>query len=107
LFVFNISSSLINQVIVANRNQFTFIAKSHLFPDTMSKIEDVLLVLPEVRYKKNDGTLYIMKERVAFIMENRDSVQVAHSFYEIKSESNFTLKLLLTFHHQTFSRSLF
>lgn len=52
----------------------------------MSKIEDVLLVLPQVRYKKADGTLFIMKERIAFIMENRDSVQIAHSFYEIKSE---------------------
>lgn len=55
----------------------------------MSKIEDVLLVLPQVRYKKADGTLFIMKERIAFIMENRDSVSVAHSFYEIKSELNF------------------
>lgn len=52
----------------------------------MSKIEDVVLGLPQVRYKKNDGTLYIMKERIAFICENRDSVLISHSFYDIKSE---------------------
>lgn len=51
----------------------------------MSKIEDVLLVVPEVKYKKSDGTLYIMKERIAFIVENRDTVQIAHSFYDVKS----------------------
>lgn len=54
----------------------------------MSKIEDVLLVVPEVKHKKNDGTLYIMKERVAFIVENRDTVLLAHSFYDIKSKKN-------------------
>lgn len=54
----------------------------------MSKIEDVLLVLPEVKYKKNDGTLYIMKEKIAFIVENRDAVLIAHSFYDVKSNLN-------------------
>lgn len=52
----------------------------------MSKIEDVLLVLPEIKYKKNDGSLYIMKERIAFIVENRETVLVSHSFYDVKSE---------------------
>lgn len=51
----------------------------------MSKIEDVLLVVPEVKYKKSDGTLYIMKERIAFIVENRDAVTIAHSFFDVKS----------------------
>lgn len=52
----------------------------------MSKIEDVLLLVPEVKYKKNDGTLYVMKERIAFIVENRDNVLVSHSFYDVKSK---------------------
>lgn len=52
----------------------------------MSKIEDVLLLVPQVKYKKNDGTLYVMKERIAFIVENRDSVLVSHSFYDVKSK---------------------
>lgn len=50
----------------------------------MSKIEDVLLLVPEVKYKKNDGTLYVMKERIAFIVENRDNVLVSHNFYDVK-----------------------
>lgn len=51
----------------------------------MSKIEDVLLVVPEVKYKKDNGILYIMKSRIAFIVENRDTTALSHSFYDIKS----------------------
>lgn len=51
----------------------------------MSKIEDVLLSVPEVKYKKADGTIYVMKERIAFIVENRDTTALSHSFYDIKS----------------------
>lgn len=59
----------------------------------MSKIEDVLLVVPEVKYKKSDGTLYVMKERIAFIIENRDTTALSHSFYDVKSKycENFSL----------------
>lgn len=53
----------------------------------MSKIEDVLLALPQVKYKKSDGTLYIMKERIAFMVENRDTTALSHSFYDIKSNA--------------------
>lgn len=52
----------------------------------MSKIEDVLLVVPEVKHKKSDGSLYIMKERIAFIVDNRETVLVSHSFYDVKSK---------------------
>lgn len=52
----------------------------------MSKTEDVLLVVPEVKFKKNDGSLYVMKERIAFIVESRDQVMIAHSFYDVKSK---------------------
>lgn len=51
-----------------------------------AKIEDVILQIPEVKYKKNDGTLYVMRERIAFFVENRESVLVSHSFYDVKSE---------------------
>lgn len=50
------------------------------------KIEDVLLSIPQVRYKKSDGTLYIMKERIVFMLENKDDVAVSHSFYDIKMQ---------------------
>lgn len=48
--------------------------------------EDVLLQMGEVRYKKNDGTLYIMNERIAWMVEHRDTVAVAHKFADIKSK---------------------
>ncbi|KAG5682005.1 hypothetical protein PVAND_011401 [Polypedilum vanderplanki] len=50
------------------------------------KVEDVLLQIPQVRYKKSDGTLYIMKERVVFMLENKDQIAVSHSFYDIKMQ---------------------
>lgn len=56
----------------------------------MSKVEDVLLVIPAVKYKKSDGTLYVMKERIAFMAENRETTAVSHSFYDVKS--NWFLK---------------
>lgn len=49
------------------------------------RIEDVLLQIPEVRYKKSDGTLYIMKERIVF-MCNGDKVSLSHGFQDIKSK---------------------
>lgn len=47
--------------------------------------EDVLLQMSEVRFKKGDGTLYVMNERVAWMAENRDTVAVSHRFQDIKS----------------------
>lgn len=57
----------------------------------MSKTESPILVMPEVKYKKSDGTLYIMKERIAFIVENRDTTVLTHSFYDIKSKVKFKM----------------
>lgn len=54
----------------------------------MSKSEAVLLAVPQVKYKKTEGTLYIMKERVAFF-DGRDTQLIGHSFYDVKSELNF------------------
>lgn len=46
--------------------------------------EDVLLQMSEVRYKKGDGTLYVMNERLAWMAEHRDTVAVSHRFHDIK-----------------------
>ncbi|XP_059607827.1 general transcription factor IIH subunit 1 [Phlebotomus argentipes] len=46
--------------------------------------EDVLLQMGEVRYKKGDGTLYVMNERLAWMAEHRDTVAVSHRFQDIK-----------------------
>lgn len=48
--------------------------------------EDVLLQMGEVRYKKGDGTLYVMNERIAWMAENRDKVTVSHHFQDIKMQ---------------------
>lgn len=55
--------------------------------------EDVLLQMGGVRYKKGDGTLYVMNERIAWMAENRDKVAVSHKYQDIKSKYsilNFT-----------------
>lgn len=48
--------------------------------------EDVLLQMGGVRYKKGDGTLYVMNERIAWMIENRDKVVVSHKYQDIKSK---------------------
>lgn len=42
-------------------------------------------LVPQVKYKKSDGTLYIMKERIVFMLEIKEEIAVSHSFYDIKS----------------------
>ncbi|XP_015123540.1 general transcription factor IIH subunit 1 [Diachasma alloeum] len=46
--------------------------------------EDVLMQVGQVRYKKGDGTLYVMNERIAWMMDNRDTVSVSHKYADIK-----------------------
>lgn len=50
--------------------------------------EDVLLQMSGVRYKKGDGTLYVMNERIAWMLENRDKVMVSHKYQDIKCNRN-------------------
>lgn len=48
--------------------------------------EDVLMQVSQVRYKKGDGTLYVMNERIAWMLDNRDTVSVSHKYADIKCE---------------------
>ncbi|XP_031782423.1 general transcription factor IIH subunit 1 [Nasonia vitripennis] len=48
--------------------------------------EDVLMQVGQVRYKKGDGTLYIMNERIAWMLDNKDTVSVSHKYADIKSQ---------------------
>lgn len=48
--------------------------------------EDVLLSVSYVRFKKGDGTLYVMNQRLAWMLENRDTVAVSHKYADIKSK---------------------
>lgn len=50
--------------------------------------EDVLLQMGEVRFKKGDGTLYVMNERIAWMVEHRDTVAVSHKF-QVRSGTTF------------------
>lgn len=48
--------------------------------------EDVLLMVSNVRYKKNNGTLYLMAERIAWMLEAKDSFSVSHKYADIKMQ---------------------
>lgn len=55
------------------------------FTSTMTtSSEDVLMQVSQVRYKKGDGTLYVMNERIAWMLDNRDTVSVSHKYADIK-----------------------
>ncbi|KAJ8910293.1 hypothetical protein NQ315_014968 [Exocentrus adspersus] len=51
-----------------------------------TSMEDVLLQIPQVRYKKSDGTLFLMNQRLIWMVENRDTVAVSHPYADIKSQ---------------------
>ncbi|KAF5302911.1 hypothetical protein FQA39_LY02091 [Lamprigera yunnana] len=48
--------------------------------------EEILLQVPHVRYKKGDGTLYLMDQRIAWMMENRDTVSISHLYSDVKTQ---------------------
>nr|CAH7730426.1 unnamed protein product [Callosobruchus chinensis] len=51
-----------------------------------TSMEDVLLQIPQVRYKKGDGTLFLMDQRLIWMVENKDTVAVSHLYADIKSQ---------------------
>lgn len=59
--------------------------------------EDVLLQVPQVRYKKGDGTLYLMDQRIAWMLENRDNFSISHLYADIKGKLIYVLIHLLTY----------
>lgn len=57
--------------------------------------EDVLMQVGQVRYKKGDGTLYVMNERIAWMLDNRDTVSVSHKYADIKCKNiRVTIKIM-------------
>ena len=52
----------------------------------MGSSEDVLHQTGHVKYKKDEGTLYMMQERLMWIQGNRDTVTLAHHYSDIKSQ---------------------
>lgn len=56
--------------------------------------EDVLMQVGQVRYKKGDGTLYVMNERIAFMLDKSNKVSVSHKYADIKSKSHYNNSFL-------------
>ncbi len=48
--------------------------------------EDVLLMVPHVRLKKNDGDFYLMNERLGWMMGSKSTFSVSHKYADIKSK---------------------
>ena len=50
-------------------------------------VEDILLQVRHVKHKKNDGTLYLMKERLGWMASHKnESFQINHKYVDIKSQ---------------------
>lgn len=60
-----------------------------------SSIFKCLMFTPifQVRYKKGDGTLYLMSERLAWILDQKDTVCVSHRYADIKRKIPFCLSI--------------
>lgn len=49
--------------------------------------EDILLQVRHVKHKKNEGTLYLMRERMAWMASHKsDTFSVNHKYVDIKSQ---------------------
>ena len=54
-------------------------------PSKMSRVsEEVLLVIKQVRHKKSEGTLYMMVERMAWMLDSKNVFSVSHLYADIK-----------------------
>jgi transcription initiation factor TFIIH subunit 1 len=51
--------------------------------------EDVLLLVNNVKFKKSNGSLYVMAERVGWMSESADKFAFTHHYSEIKCEYCF------------------
>ncbi|KAG8257681.1 General transcription factor IIH subunit 1 [Homalodisca vitripennis] len=70
--------------------------------------EEILLQVGQVRYKKGDGTLYVMSERLAWMLDHRDTVTVSHRYTDIKMqkispEGKAKIQLQVVLHDNTTS----
>ena len=48
--------------------------------------EDVLLQIGQVKYKKYEGILFVMSERISWMAGNKNNFSVVHKYTEIKSQ---------------------
>jgi transcription initiation factor TFIIH subunit 1 len=55
----------------------------------LSTCESILLLLPHVKLNKNEGELYLMSERLGWMVGKKDSFDVTHKYCDIKSKLYF------------------
>ena len=55
----------------------------------MTTTEDILLQVNNVRHKKSDGTLFLMSERIGWLMGSKDTFSVSYKYADIKSKCRF------------------
>ncbi len=48
--------------------------------------EEILLQVPYVRHKKNDGTLYLMAERCGWMMQSKESFAINVKYADVKTQ---------------------
>lgn len=54
--------------------------------------EGILLHVPHVKLKKNEGELYLMTERLGWMVGKKASFTVSHSYADVKSKSLVIIK---------------
>ena len=60
----------------------------------MSSIsESILHSVGHVKLKKNEGELYLMNERLGWMVPGKNSFSVSHKYCDIKSMYIYTVKL--------------
>ncbi|XP_037070765.1 general transcription factor IIH subunit 1-like [Pollicipes pollicipes] len=52
----------------------------------MTTTEDILLQANNVRHKKSDGTLFLMSERIGWLMGSKDTFSVSYKYSDIKMQ---------------------
>lgn len=60
--------------------------RSQLVLKMTTSSEDVLRLFEFVRVKKNDGTLYMMAERIAWMPNGKDTFTISHKYADIKTQ---------------------
>ena len=48
-------------------------------------VEEIRLVIDYVKYKKVEGSLYLMTERIAWMPKGKDVFTISHHYTDIKS----------------------
>nr|CAH0099157.1 unnamed protein product [Daphnia galeata] len=63
---------------------------------TSSSSESILLLVPHVKLKKNEGELYLMSERLGWMVGNKDSFNITHKYSDIKTSFLADIKPQIT-----------